>query len=136
MSPSRSFTDSPWFWVYLFSTAALIALALIGPKFGSRQAQIEREFQGRQRTAQNLNGQEPSGELSTEGQTLITLRPLFLGLATVTIGAWFLFWRVHFAQHPNAESMLLLSGKGGNGYQREASVGEPAVMSHSDPQSP
>jgi len=88
----RSMTDSPWFWVYLFTTAGLIALALIGPKFAERQAQIEREYQGRQRAAQQAQGEEPTGELSTAERTLITLRPLFLGLAAITIIAWIVTW--------------------------------------------
>src|SRR5687767_13518965 len=92
---TRPITDSPWFWTYLFSTAALIALALAGGKYGPRQAQIEREFQGRQRAAQNLNGQEPNVGLSTAERTLITLQPLFFALAAVTIVAWFVFWRTH-----------------------------------------
>src|SRR5262245_46412201 len=92
-SACRSVTDSPWFWAYLFATAGLIGLALIGPKYAARQAQIEREFQGRQRAAQNTQGQEPSGRISTAEQTLITLRPLFFGLAVVTTVAWIVFWR-------------------------------------------
>ena len=85
-------TDSPWFWAYLFTTAALIALALIGPKFAARQAQIEREFQGRQRAAQNIQGQEPTGTLSTAERTLVSLRPLFFGLAVITTVVWIIFW--------------------------------------------
>jgi hypothetical protein len=93
MAPAHPITDSPWFWAYLFGTAALIALALAGPKFSQRQTQIEREFQGRQRAAQNLNGQQPDVEMSSVGRTLITLRPLFLGLAAITTVAWIAFWR-------------------------------------------
>src|SRR4051812_26772560 len=89
----RPITDSPWFWAYLFATSALIALALMGPKYAARQAQIEREFQGRQRAAQSAGGEHPSGGLSSAEKTLITLRPLFLGMAAITIVAWFLFWR-------------------------------------------
>jgi hypothetical protein len=85
-------TDSPWFWAYLFGTAALVALALMGPKYGSRQAQIEREFQGRQRAAQNMGGQEPDVEMSSADRLLITLRPLFWGLAALTTVAWIVFW--------------------------------------------
>jgi hypothetical protein len=92
-STRRPITDSPWFWVYLFATAGLIALALIGPKFAARQSHIEREYQGRQRVTQNRAGQTPSIELSTAERTLITLRPLFIGLALVTIAAWIIFWR-------------------------------------------
>ena len=99
MQPAaRPITDSPWFWVYLFATAALIALALMGPKYASRQAQIEREFQGRQRASQQARGQEPSGALSNAEKTLITLRPLFIAMAAITVLAWFIFWRRHIFQ--------------------------------------
>ena len=70
-----------------------MAIALAGPKFVERQAQIEREFQGRQRAAQNLAGQEPTVPMSTAGQTLITLRPRLLGMAALTMLAWVCFWR-------------------------------------------
>ena len=93
LSPSRPITDSPWFWTYVFATAGLMALALVGPKFARRQAQIEREFQGRQRAAQTIHGHEPSGELSTAERTMLTLHPLFLGLAAITTIAWIIFWR-------------------------------------------
>jgi hypothetical protein len=85
-------TDSPWFWAYLFGTGALVALALAGPKFGPRQAQIEREYQGRTRAAQTLNNAEPNVEMSTAERTLVTLRPLFLGLAVLTTIAWMGYW--------------------------------------------
>jgi hypothetical protein len=92
MIPSRPLADSPWFWAYLFGTAALVALALAGPKYGPRQAQIEREYQGRTRAAQNLNGVEPNLEMSTAERTLITLRPLFIALAVITSLSWVVFW--------------------------------------------
>ena len=88
----RPITDSPWFWAYLFGTAALVSLALIGPKFSRRQAHIEREFQGRQRAAQNLGGQEPTIEMSSADKTLVTLQPLFLAFAVITLLAWVVFW--------------------------------------------
>ncbi len=97
-APRTPITDSPWFWVYLFGTAALIALALLTPKYGPRQAQLEREFQGRQRAAQNLNGREPSIALSSADRTLVSLRPLYFGLAAVTLVAWVVFWRKHVAR--------------------------------------
>jgi hypothetical protein len=92
MSVPRPITDSPWFWVYLFGTAALIALALASPKFGPRQAQIEREYQGRTRAAQNLTGAEPDLTMSTAQRTLVTLRPLFIALAAITAAGWIVFW--------------------------------------------
>lgn len=89
----RAVTDSAWFWVCLFAAAALIGLAAIGPKYARRQAQIEREFQGRQRAAQNVQGQAPTVALSTPEQTLIKLQPLFYAFAAVIAVAWFVFWQ-------------------------------------------
>lgn len=93
--PRPAMTDSPWFWAYLFGTAALIALFFAGNKFGPRQAQIEREFQARTRATQVLNGQEPTLKLSTPENTLVTLQPLWFVIAVITIAGWFLFWRSH-----------------------------------------
>lgn len=96
----RPISDSPWFWAYLFGTFALIALALAAPKFSRRQVQIEREAQGRQRAAQNLNGQEPSVEMSDVGQTQVTLQPLFVGMAGLTILSWVVFWWTRRRRQP------------------------------------
>lgn len=85
-------SESPWFWAYLFATAGLIALALAAPKFGVRQAAIEREYQGRTRAAENLNGRDPSLEMSTPDQTIITLQPLFFYTAAISAVAWGVFW--------------------------------------------
>jgi hypothetical protein len=96
-------TDSPWFWAYLFGTAALLALAVIGPKFGPRQAQLEREFQGRQRAVQHQAGDEPTVAMSDAGETVIGLRPLFFALAGITMVAWFIFWRTRVARQASGE---------------------------------
>ncbi len=91
--PHPSLTDSPWFWAYVFGAAALVALFAANFKFGPRQAQIEREYQARTRAAQQLNGVEPSLELSTPQNTRITLGPLWIVLAIITVIGWFLFWQ-------------------------------------------
>ena len=100
-SGPRPITDSPWFWAYLFGAAALVALALVSPKFSRRQAHIEREFQGRQRAAQQLGGREPTVEMSSAEKTLITLRPLLFAFASITLLAWFVFWRTRVARLAN-----------------------------------
>ena len=109
MSPPRPISDSPWFWVYLFGTAALIALALISPKFGPRQAQIEREYQGRTRAAQNLNGVEPDLAMSSAQQTLVTLQPLFLALAAITSLGWIIFWWTRRVRRSEPRTNVLLN---------------------------
>ena len=88
-SPARtSITDSPWYWVYLFATAGLIVLTLAGTKFSSRQTQIERAAQGRQRAVQNVSGKEPVTPMSDVQHTQITLRPLYVVLGLLLIVAW------------------------------------------------
>src|SRR5690348_8049678 len=90
---ARPITDSPWFWVCLFAAAALIGLAAISSKYAKRQAQIEREFQGRQRAAQNVQGQSPNVKLSTADETIIQLWPLVLAFTALIPIAWFFFNR-------------------------------------------
>ena len=86
-------TESAWFWGYLFGMFALVALSIAGPKFAARQAQLEQQFQGRERALQIRSGEEPSIELSTPENTIITLWPLYAGLSAATVIAWVVFWR-------------------------------------------
>ena len=44
-----SLTDSPWYWLGLFGTAALVALVVIGPKFERRQQRLELQSDVRER---------------------------------------------------------------------------------------
>lgn len=84
----RAFSDSPWFWAYLFAVAALIGLALISPKYSRRQAQLEHQFEGRQGGA----GVAPL-DSDEEAPPRISLQPLYFGLAAVTVVVWLLHWR-------------------------------------------
>jgi hypothetical protein len=111
MTPARPpITDSPWFWAYLFSLAALLALALVGPKYSRRQSQIERQFEGRQaavaRTAAPADGKQAAAPTTARRELLVSLRPLWLGLAGVTTVAWIVFWRSrsHEVQAPDFSS--------------------------------
>ncbi|MDP7019713.1 MAG: hypothetical protein QGG36_28205 [Pirellulaceae bacterium] len=93
MSSTPSITESPWYWVHLFSAAGLVALVLLTPKFGPRQAQIEQNYQARQRAARAAAGQEPDTPLSTDARTLISLSPLYVGLAAVFFVSGVKIWR-------------------------------------------
>lgn len=103
------FSDSPWFWAYLFTTAALLALALIAPKYSARQAQIERQFKGRQsasHSAVNQPDNHQPGEQTLDSirkpdENQITLKPLYLGLAALTTVLWLLHWRTRWSATPN-----------------------------------
>jgi hypothetical protein len=105
-SATRPITDSPWFWAYAFGAGAIVAIALIGPKYGQRQKQIERQFEGRERVAIRQRRREtnrPPGDApAAAGRRLIPLEPLFLVLAAITILAWAVFWRTHIARRSEA----------------------------------
>ena len=102
---NRTSADSPWFWAYWFGVFALVALFLAGPKFRERQAYIEREYQGRTRAAQNLQGDEPDVALSEAGSTEITLWPLFLGMGAITVVSWIVYLRLARARSAPADGL-------------------------------
>lgn len=90
----RSITDSPWFWVYLYCTFGLILLVLWQSKFQTRQAEIERQYQGRERMLESQSGQDPITPVSTSDSTIIGLQPLYIILGAILIAAWIhLWWR-------------------------------------------
>ena len=96
-SERKSIFESPWYWVYLFATGALIALLLLGWKFGPRQAQIENKYLGHTAAERKAAGEEPlAGELSTPDRTIIGLAPLYVLLGIVFVVAWIAVWRQVF----------------------------------------
>jgi flagellar biosynthesis/type III secretory pathway M-ring protein FliF/YscJ len=99
-------SDSPWFWVYLFTTFALIVLMFMLPRVRDRQAQIERKAQGRQRAVEQAAGGTPQTPLSTPEKTVIPFAPLFAILGAVWVLAWIML-RKRFRSRPTeAESEL------------------------------
>jgi hypothetical protein len=102
-NPQSPLTDSPWFWVLAFSAMALGALLAIGPKYGGRQARLERQYQARERIlderagtsiaangndqAQTIEGQGQRRPFASADDTLIPLWPLAVILALVMIGS-------------------------------------------------
>jgi hypothetical protein len=99
-SPARkSIFESPWYWLYLFATGALIALLLLGWKFGPRQAQIENKYLGHSAAESKAAGEAPeAAELSTSERTIIGLAPLYVVLGIVFVVAWIAVWRQLFLQ--------------------------------------
>ena len=91
--PLPPITDSPWYWLYLFCTAGLVALVIMGPKFAARQAQIERKSEARQRAALQVSGETPMATDSEAEATAINLQPLYLILAIGLGFAWLRLWQ-------------------------------------------
>jgi len=96
-SQCPSCTDSPWFWVLIFSGMALGALVSIGPKYGGRQARLERQYQARERIATERIAQNDGGgigkidersarrDFASPDATLVPLWPLAVVLSVVMI---------------------------------------------------
>ena len=106
-------TDSPWFWLELFSGMALVGILVIGPKFVQRQGQIERRFEGRQHAYSSPAGEgtaEPAlASREIESSNRVSLMPLAALVALVMgISAVMLLRsRAHFQRSCAA-------GQGGN----------------------
>lgn len=85
-------TDSPWFWAYLFSVAALVALFAAGPRYQGRQPQLENQYKARQHGGQAVAGENGPIPPSSAERTIITLRPLYLTVAALLVVAWTGLW--------------------------------------------
>jgi len=80
-------TDSAWFWVALFSVVGLLALFVMHGHYGQRQARLERQYQARDRVANDDIDNPARREYSRPSETLIPLWPLatlFVGVAVVS----------------------------------------------------
>lgn len=103
--PVPSITDSPWYWVLAFSLMALLALVVIGPKYGKRQSAMERKYQARQRVADGVKARNNSDDdsrsetlsdrrqFASSGNTLVPLWPLGTILTVVALIAWYMLRR-------------------------------------------
>jgi hypothetical protein len=67
-------TDSPWFWVFLFSAFALVLVAIFGGKYRDRQALMDRRYQARDRV---MNDEPVADQLENQiqGHAEVTRRP-------------------------------------------------------------
>jgi hypothetical protein len=93
-------TDSPWFWVLLFSIVGLVALGGISGQYGKRQARLERQYQARERIRDDEIGDAAVGDparrdYSSPEKTLIPIWPLAVPLGGVVVVAAVILRREH-----------------------------------------
>ena len=106
-------TDSPWFWIALFGAMGLAALLAVSPKYGQRQAAIERKYQARQQMARSADGMPIAGETrpptdvaySDPNNTIVTLWPIRLVVLLVTVVSAAQLVRQRRAQHRACASL-------------------------------
>jgi hypothetical protein len=99
-------TDSPWFWVTLFCLAGLAVLLVARGQVDQRQTRIERQTQGRQRAAEMAATGETQTEMSTPGNTVVTIEPLIVLLVLGALVAGGMFWHDRRGGQHAAESDL------------------------------
>ncbi|HEY4723947.1 MAG TPA: hypothetical protein VII92_18990 [Anaerolineae bacterium] len=108
-------TDSPWFWLLVFSVVGIGALAAISGKYGRRQANIERQYQARERIAQGdtISGDADTAQdgdsasrrsYSMPGETLIPLWPLAVGLGAIALFAAVMLARERGRGRPGSQT--------------------------------
>ena len=88
---SGKLSDSPWFWLLMFGSAAVAALAVIGPKHVRRQERLVRmqAARDRLRSAPVQSAVPDSSQSSTEDSAQpavepprVSVRPLMVFLAS------------------------------------------------------
>jgi hypothetical protein len=94
-------TDSPWFWIYLFGTAALIAMFLIGQKADTVQAQRDGNFTRRQMSLERQaaggktasDAAKPADQSAAAEPRYVDFNVFYAIIGAVTVFAWIMHWR-------------------------------------------
>ena len=68
----------------------------MGPKYNSRQAQIEREFSARQSHGHTVSGDNGPIKPPVAGEQNLRLGPIYVIIGTIFIAAWSVFWFQRF----------------------------------------
>ena len=98
--PPSEITDSPWFWVCVFSAMALAGTLALSPKYAERQREVELEYEGhlrsqefktrvvaadgdKERVRQEMAREHEGETLDTERELAIRLTPFYVLLTVV-----------------------------------------------------
>ncbi len=100
-TPPSPLTDSPWFWLLVFSAAAAVALVLIFPRYQARQRRLEMQYLAREEILRRRAEGEPAAREAGDegdapppatGELIIPLWPLaFLSGGGVCFSSYMLF---------------------------------------------
>jgi cytoskeletal protein RodZ len=85
-------SDSPWFWLYVFGTAGIVALLWMSPKFGARQSQLDRQFEGRRHIMSQPADVAAARPFSNPERRAGSLRPLYWIMLAALVAGWIALW--------------------------------------------
>lgn len=121
-TPPAPITDSPWFWVLVFSAAGTVALAVIFPRYQARQRKLEMQYLAREeilrRNAEGepvarAPGQEGDAAPPATGELIIPIWPLSLLCGAVFALSWYMLLRSRRALSGDASQQPAQSTRGG-----------------------
>ncbi len=71
LSVARPITDSPWFWLLVFSAAGLVCVLVIMPQYAKRQRRLEMQYMAREEILRRQAEGEPAArEAGEEGEAV------------------------------------------------------------------
>jgi type VI protein secretion system component VasF len=100
--PRPPITDSPWFWLLLFSAAGIVCLMLIEGQYRPRQRRLEMQYRAREEMLRRQAEGEPAArEVGQEGdatppttaELIIPLWPLMAACVLVLLLSTSMLWR-------------------------------------------
>jgi hypothetical protein len=108
-SAQPKLSDSPWFWVYLFGAAALIAMFLIGNKADTVQAQRDGNFTRRQTSLERQAGKtvadsRPVSDGEPAEQRYVDFKIFYGIIGVLTVFAWVMHWRQYLQRRSHLPS--------------------------------
>ena len=108
-SAQPKLSDSPWFWVYLFGAAALIAMFLIGNKADTVQAQRDGNFTRRQASLDRQAGKtladpQPAAAAEPGDERYVDFTIFYGIIGAVTVFAWVMHWRQYLQRRSHLPS--------------------------------
>ena len=105
--PRFALSESPWYWLVLFSTMGLSLLLAIDTKYSKRQARLEIRYMARQQTNQRNDGvlaaRNVSEERAITGHLPNRLLPLRISLVLLLWGAIVALWWERHKSHSREE---------------------------------
>jgi hypothetical protein len=97
--------DSPWFWVFIFSTVGMVGVWAISRKYDDREKRLETRYEARQqiaeRRAQEMKAASSVAQMDENAEARsgygaerqVPLRFLAGGLFVIAIGSGIMLWR-------------------------------------------
>jgi len=101
-------TDSPWFWLLLFSAAGIACLLIIAPQYRPRQRRLEMQYRAREEIIRRQAAGEPTARTTgnegdapppTTSELIIPLWPLVLACTLLMLLSSAMLWRVRSPKH-------------------------------------